>query len=245
MLAFDTGPGRGGDRRRRAAGRPAALVRSRRPDSRPRDGRTRPCSPSCWPTRSSRRRRPRAPAASASATPTPRRCTRACPAPTASPRRSSSPRGASRRPSRDWTPAGTEVVASGGGCHHPGLMAALERRARGRRRPRAPPVRRPVLPGRRQGSGRVRAAGLSHAARAARQRSRRDRRGRRPRARHGHAGMSTASAALDSGRLILPALRAARRRRLRARGRPHRRRARPRRRRASSSSAARSNRCGG
>ena len=26
-----------------------------------------------------------------------------------------------------WTPAGTEVVASGGGCHHPGLMAALER----------------------------------------------------------------------------------------------------------------------
>ncbi len=27
-----------------------------------------------------------------------------------------------------WTPAGTEVVASGGGCHHPGLMASLERR---------------------------------------------------------------------------------------------------------------------
>jgi anhydro-N-acetylmuramic acid kinase len=26
-----------------------------------------------------------------------------------------------------WTPAGVEVVASGGGCHHPGLMAALER----------------------------------------------------------------------------------------------------------------------
>ncbi len=26
-----------------------------------------------------------------------------------------------------WTPAGTEVVASGGGCHHPGLMAALAR----------------------------------------------------------------------------------------------------------------------
>jgi anhydro-N-acetylmuramic acid kinase len=25
-----------------------------------------------------------------------------------------------------WTPSGTEVVASGGGCHHPGLMAALE-----------------------------------------------------------------------------------------------------------------------
>jgi anhydro-N-acetylmuramic acid kinase len=26
-----------------------------------------------------------------------------------------------------WTPPGVEVVASGGGCHHPGLMAALER----------------------------------------------------------------------------------------------------------------------
>ncbi len=26
-----------------------------------------------------------------------------------------------------WTPAGVEVVVSGGGCHHPGLMAALER----------------------------------------------------------------------------------------------------------------------
>jgi anhydro-N-acetylmuramic acid kinase len=26
-----------------------------------------------------------------------------------------------------WTPAGVEVVASGGGCHHPGLMAALAR----------------------------------------------------------------------------------------------------------------------
>ena len=26
-----------------------------------------------------------------------------------------------------WTPPGTEVLASGGGCHHPGLMAALER----------------------------------------------------------------------------------------------------------------------
>jgi anhydro-N-acetylmuramic acid kinase len=25
-----------------------------------------------------------------------------------------------------WTPAGVEVVASGGGCHHPGLMASLE-----------------------------------------------------------------------------------------------------------------------
>jgi anhydro-N-acetylmuramic acid kinase len=27
-----------------------------------------------------------------------------------------------------WIPPGTEVVASGGGCHHPGLMAALTRR---------------------------------------------------------------------------------------------------------------------
>jgi anhydro-N-acetylmuramic acid kinase len=27
-----------------------------------------------------------------------------------------------------WTPPGVEVVASGGGCHHPGLMAALKRR---------------------------------------------------------------------------------------------------------------------
>lgn len=26
-----------------------------------------------------------------------------------------------------WTPAGVEVVASGGGCHHPGLMASLAR----------------------------------------------------------------------------------------------------------------------
>jgi len=26
-----------------------------------------------------------------------------------------------------WTPPGVDVVASGGGCHHPGLMAALER----------------------------------------------------------------------------------------------------------------------
>jgi anhydro-N-acetylmuramic acid kinase len=26
-----------------------------------------------------------------------------------------------------WTPSGVEVVASGGGCHHPGLMAALTR----------------------------------------------------------------------------------------------------------------------
>lgn len=26
-----------------------------------------------------------------------------------------------------WTPAGVEVVASGGGCHHPGVMAALAR----------------------------------------------------------------------------------------------------------------------
>src|SRR5438034_620465 len=26
-----------------------------------------------------------------------------------------------------WVPGDAEVVASGGGCHHPGLMAALER----------------------------------------------------------------------------------------------------------------------
>jgi anhydro-N-acetylmuramic acid kinase len=30
-----------------------------------------------------------------------------------------------------WVPAGTEVVASGGGCHHPGLMAALQRHLAG------------------------------------------------------------------------------------------------------------------
>jgi anhydro-N-acetylmuramic acid kinase len=29
-----------------------------------------------------------------------------------------------------WTPGGTEIVASGGGCHHPGLMRALERHLR-------------------------------------------------------------------------------------------------------------------
>jgi anhydro-N-acetylmuramic acid kinase len=31
-----------------------------------------------------------------------------------------------------WTPAGVEVVASGGGCHHPGLMSALARHLAGR-----------------------------------------------------------------------------------------------------------------
>jgi anhydro-N-acetylmuramic acid kinase len=31
-----------------------------------------------------------------------------------------------------WTPAGVEVVASGGGCHHPGLMAALAQHLRER-----------------------------------------------------------------------------------------------------------------
>jgi anhydro-N-acetylmuramic acid kinase len=31
-----------------------------------------------------------------------------------------------------WTPPGVEVVASGGGCHHPGLMAALGRELAGR-----------------------------------------------------------------------------------------------------------------
>ena len=29
-----------------------------------------------------------------------------------------------------WTPPGTEIVASGGGCHHPGLMQSLERNLR-------------------------------------------------------------------------------------------------------------------
>ena len=87
------------------------------------------------------------------------RCTRGCPAPTASPPRSSSPRGASRRRWAAGRPPGTEVVASGGGCHHPGLMAALERRlAALPAAHRAPPVRRPLLPGRRQGGGRLRAA---------------------------------------------------------------------------------------
>ena len=33
-----------------------------------------------------------------------------------------------------WTPAGVEVVASGGGCHHPGLWSSLERRLAGERR---------------------------------------------------------------------------------------------------------------
>jgi len=32
---------------------------------------------------------------------------------------------------RRWTPAGTEVVASGGGCHHPVLWQSLERRLAG------------------------------------------------------------------------------------------------------------------
>jgi anhydro-N-acetylmuramic acid kinase len=31
-----------------------------------------------------------------------------------------------------WTPSGVEVVASGGGCHHPGLMAALGQHLRSR-----------------------------------------------------------------------------------------------------------------
>jgi anhydro-N-acetylmuramic acid kinase len=39
-----------------------------------------------------------------------------------------------------WIPGGAEVVASGGGCHHPGLMAALERRLAAL--PGAPPLRR-------------------------------------------------------------------------------------------------------
>jgi anhydro-N-acetylmuramic acid kinase len=40
-----------------------------------------------------------------------------------------------------WTPAGAEVIASGGGCHHPGLMRAIERELTARRG-RATPVRR-------------------------------------------------------------------------------------------------------
>jgi anhydro-N-acetylmuramic acid kinase len=39
-----------------------------------------------------------------------------------------------------WIPGGAEVVASGGGCHHPGLMAALERHLAAL--PGAPPLRR-------------------------------------------------------------------------------------------------------
>ena len=208
------------------------LVRSRRPDRGPGHGRTRPCSPSCWPIRSSRRRRPRAPAASASATPTPRRCTRGCPAPTASPPRSSSPRGASRRRWRAGRPPGTEVVASGGGCHHPGThggaRAAPRRAAAATRSAGSTTCSFPATPRRRSPSrcsgyltlhgqpGNVPAATGAE---------------RRPGARHGHARMSTATAAPDPGRLILPALRADADERLRPRGGPHRRRARPRRRR--------------
>jgi anhydro-N-acetylmuramic acid kinase len=40
-----------------------------------------------------------------------------------------------------WTPAAAEVIASGGGCHHPGLMAAIEREL-GRRRGATVAVRR-------------------------------------------------------------------------------------------------------
>ena len=39
-----------------------------------------------------------------------------------------------------WVPAPAEVVASGGGCHHPGLMASLERHLAAQ--PGAPPLRR-------------------------------------------------------------------------------------------------------
>src|SRR3712207_2027675 len=38
-----------------------------------------------------------------------------------------------------WLPRGAEVVASGGGCHHPGLMAALDRHLAAL--PGAPPLR--------------------------------------------------------------------------------------------------------
>jgi anhydro-N-acetylmuramic acid kinase len=39
-----------------------------------------------------------------------------------------------------WVPVPAEVVASGGGCHHPGLMASLERHLA--RQPGAPALRR-------------------------------------------------------------------------------------------------------
>ena len=193
MLAFDTGPGVAVIDGVAAAGGPAALVRSRRADlPRAGHGPTRrvlaelladpffaAAAAQEHRARALRRRLRRGAARGA------------CPGPTASPPRSSSPRGASRRGAAAGLRAGAEVVASGGGCHHPGLMAALERHL----------ARRPAIigsggssdlffPGRRQGSGRVRAARVSHAARAAGQRPRRDRRARRPRPRHGDPGMS-------------------------------------------------------
>ena len=212
MLAFDTGPGRGDDRRA-SRGWSTAGARYDRDgliaaQGRPDEARARA---SCWPIRSSRAPPPKstgrerfgdAYAARAARAGARRR--------TASPPRSSSPRGpspsgraAGRRPApRSWPPAAAATI--------PG---SWPRSSAGSRRPgghRAPTVRRPLLPRRRQGSGRVRPARLSHTARAARQRSRRYRRERRPRARHGDARMSTGSAMPESGRLILPALRARR-----------------------------------
>ena len=210
MLAFDTGPGRGGHRRRRAPGRSPALVRPRRPDRRPgdagRDRARRAAGRSVLLGAAAQEHRPRALRRRA----TPRRCTRACPAPTASPPRSSSPRGASRRPSAGWTPR----------RHRGGRLRRRLPPSRGSWR-RSSGISRPPAATRSGGSselffpGDAKEAvafallGLSHAPRAARQRPRRDRRERRPRPRHGHARMSTASAAPDPGRLILPALRAA------------------------------------
>ena len=86
--------------------------------------------------------------------------------------------GAKRRRAR--LPGGrrpaAEVVASGGGCHHPGLMASLRAAARGAAgAPSAPSLRRALLSRRCEGSSRVCAAGLSHAARSAGQRPRRHR----------------------------------------------------------------------
>ena len=54
---------------------------------------------------------------------------------------------ASPAPSRAGRRRGAEVVASGGGCHHPGLMAALARRLAASGAPRAPALRRALLPG--------------------------------------------------------------------------------------------------
>ena len=140
---------------------------------------------------------------------------------------------AQRRDGRRATgrPRGTEVVASGGGCHHPGLMAALERRARGRgaatrsaastsSSSRATPRRRSpsrcwaIL--RCTGSPATFPPPPAHAAPASLARSRlHDYCVRRARLRPAHS----------------PRTARRRRRRLRTRGRPHRRRARSRRRR--------------
>ncbi len=72
-----------------------------------------------------RSRHPRAPAVSASATSTPRRCIARVPGAdgvaTAVELTARSVADAVDR----WIPGDADVVASGGGCHHPGLMATL------------------------------------------------------------------------------------------------------------------------